>query len=247
MSAPGFIMYPGDYLRDTIGLRTEEHGAYCLLLFHLYAQGGRLKNDPRYLARVTGLTPTKFRKAWAEISRYFFESEDGKTIGHKRVDRELEKQRKLSEVRAAARTGKTKPAKNGKFLNQKRIQTASKNPEKSEEKQAEHGSIDNQLSVTNPIGLVSIPNGIEIPILPPAGADALARLRDAAASTPAAGEEAERLALDVQGFVDGAFIVGGRYSLERFSRSLAKPLAASGLRLALPPPPENVIPLARAS
>jgi hypothetical protein len=82
--------------------------------------------------------------------------------------------------------------------------------------------------------------------LTPEGAEALARLLDAAASAPASGEEAERLALDVQGFVDGALIVHGRYSLERFSRSLAKPLEAAGLRLALPPS-ENVIPLVRAS
>ena len=77
------------------------------------------------------------------------------------------------------------------------------------------------------------------------GADALARLLDAAASAPASGEEAERLALDVEGFVDGALIVGGRYSLERFSRSLAKPLKAAGLRLALQAS-ENLIPLVRA-
>lgn len=247
MSAPGFVLYPGDYLRDTIGLRTEEHGAYCLLLFHLYAQGGRLKNDPRYLARVTGLTPTKFRKAWAEISRYFFEAEDGKTIGHKRVDRELEKQRKLSEVRAAARTGKTKPSKNGKFLKQKRIQTASENAEKSEEKQADGGSIDNHLSVTLSIDRVSIPIGIEKPYLSPAGADALARLLDAAARAPACSpSEIQRFQEDVTGFHDGALIVGGRYALDRYSQSLRRPLEAAGLRLALPPS-ENVIPLARAS
>lgn len=251
MSAPGFVFYPGDYLRDTIGLRTEEHGAYCLMLFHLFAQGGRMKKDPRYLARVTGLTPTKFRKAWAELSRFFFEDPDGLTIGHKRVDRELEKQRALSKTRAEARTGKGKPRKNGKFLKQKRIQTDSEISGKTEQKQPGGGSIDNQLSVTLSIDRVSVSYETEKPYLSPDGAEALARLLDAAASAPASGEEAKRLALDVQGFHDGRLIVGGRYSLERFSRSLAAPLKAAGLTLALreaepPAIAENVIPLARA-
>lgn len=87
--------------------------------------------------------------------------------------------------------------------------------------------------------------------LTPAGADALARLLDAAASAPASAEEAKRLALDVEGFHDGRLIVGGRYSLDRFSRTLKAPLEASGLALALRPAEpspiaENVIPLARA-
>lgn len=250
MSAPGFVFYPGDYLRDTVGLTTQEHGAYFLILLHLYAQGGRMKKDPRYLARVTGLTPTKFRKAWAELERFFFEDPDGLTIGHRRVDRELEKQKRLSETRADARRGKGKPHKNGKFLSEKRIQTESKNPEKAEGKQADGGSIDNQLSVTLSIDRVSVSYETEKPYLSPDGADALARLLDAAASAPASAEEAKRLALDVEGFHNGRLIVGGRYSLDRFSRTLKAPLEASGVTLALRPAEpspvaENVIPLAR--
>lgn len=115
MSAPGFVFYPGDYFRDTRGLDTLEHGAYMLLILTLYAEGGRVAKSR--LPRLTGLRPKAFETVWQEIGRFFFE--DGDAIGHKRVDRELEKQRKLSETRAdvartrhsGARKTSKKPAK----------------------------------------------------------------------------------------------------------------------------------------
>jgi uncharacterized protein YdaU (DUF1376 family) len=48
---PVFI---GDYLADTMHLTTEQHGAYLLLLFHLWRRGS-LRDDDAVLAKVSGL------------------------------------------------------------------------------------------------------------------------------------------------------------------------------------------------
>lgn len=240
MSAPGFVFYPGDYLRDTAGLRTEEHGAYLLLLLHTYAQGGRIRNCPRYLARVSGLTPAKFRKAWAELARFFYVAECGR-IGHKRVDKELAKQARISAARSAAGSkpkrprGGKKPIKNAQNSNEIRIETSPDAREKTEEKQAQPETIVQQKLSTKPIGLVSSPIGEEKPNLNSDGEAALARLLDAAASAPSGAREAAKLRDAVTGFHDGTFIIGGQAALNRFSDSLGRPLAECGLRLAIRP------------
>lgn len=255
MSLPYLKFYPGDYLGDTAGLRTEEHGAYLLLLFHLWNAGGRCKSDPAYLGRVTGLTKTKFRKAWAEISRFFFV--DGETIGHKRIDAELGHASRVSEVRKEARQGKKSPrpksarnqkiAKNEQNLSEKRAPIFSNECEKIEENQRKRGTIDQQFIPTISIDMVSTPYGVEKPYLTPAGREALARLLNAAASVSARGAEARRLADDVTGFVDGKLTIGDRRALALYSVTLAAPLRESGVRLAYAPrDASNVIPLAKA-
>jgi uncharacterized protein YdaU (DUF1376 family) len=79
---PVFI---GDYLADTMHLSTEQHGAYLLLLFHLWRRG-MLPDDDRALAQITGLTA----KAWSPhraVLAQFFEVGDG-LWRHGRVERE---------------------------------------------------------------------------------------------------------------------------------------------------------------
>ena len=79
---PVFI---GDYLADTMHLSTEQHGAYLLLLFHLWRRG-LLPDDDGMLGQITGLD----KSAWSQtrpMLAEFFEIDDG-LWHHGRVERE---------------------------------------------------------------------------------------------------------------------------------------------------------------
>lgn len=59
---PAFPVWTDAYLADTTHLTTLQHGAFLLLLFAMWrAKGCRLKDDDRFLAKVTGLSPTRWR------------------------------------------------------------------------------------------------------------------------------------------------------------------------------------------
>ena len=68
-------VYIGDYLADTMHLSTEQHGAYLLLLFHLWRRG-TLQDDDTVLAKITGLK----QSAWSStrlVLAEFFQIQDG--------------------------------------------------------------------------------------------------------------------------------------------------------------------------
>ena len=100
---PVFI---GDYLADTMHLSTEQHGAYLLLLFHLWRRGN-LPDDDGALAQITGLS----RNAWNQtrpVLAEFFQIHDG-LWRHGRVERER--------IRVAAKQlSKSKQAKSAAAL-----------------------------------------------------------------------------------------------------------------------------------
>lgn len=252
MSLPYLQFYVGDYLRDTMHLSCEEHGAYTLLLFSMFARRGRLPNDEKALARICRLTPTRFRSAWKAIGGYFFT--DGDSIGSKRLDMQLEHSATVSEARANARRGKRKSKKFDRNLNENGSAKEAKSNVESQQKQGDAKSIDNQTTLTRVQKDKDIASNEAIYPYPPLsedGREAFARLLDAAANVPAHDVEIRRLVDDIRGFHDGNLIVGGRYAVDRYSQSLREPLRAAGLRLTLPPPspPEdasNVIPLAKA-
>jgi uncharacterized protein YdaU (DUF1376 family) len=78
-------VYIGDYLADTMHLSTEQHGAYLLLLFHLWRRGV-LQDDDAVLAQITGLP----MRAWSltrAVLAEFFEIHDG-YWRHGRLERE---------------------------------------------------------------------------------------------------------------------------------------------------------------
>ena len=110
-SAPFMQLYVGDYLADTLGLTTEEHGAYLLLLFTLWRHDTRLPNDPAKLARIARVSPKRWGRIWAAIEHYFFV--DGDQIGNRRVDIEFKKAVSISKERKIAGSlgGKAKPLK----------------------------------------------------------------------------------------------------------------------------------------
>jgi uncharacterized protein YdaU (DUF1376 family) len=78
-------VYIGDYLADTMHLSTEQHGAYLLLLFHLWRRG-ILHDDDVVLAQITGLDPGAWSNSRAVLAG-FFEIHDG-LWRHRRVEQE---------------------------------------------------------------------------------------------------------------------------------------------------------------
>jgi uncharacterized protein YdaU (DUF1376 family) len=78
-------VYIGDYLADTMHLTTEQHGAYLLLIFHLWRRG-TLPDEDGVLGKITGLSES----AWAStrpVLAEFFKIQDGQWR-HGRVERE---------------------------------------------------------------------------------------------------------------------------------------------------------------
>jgi uncharacterized protein YdaU (DUF1376 family) len=104
-------VYIGDYLADTMHLSTEQHGAYLLLLFHLWRRG-ILPDDDVVLAQVTGLDIHAWSTSRAVLGE-FFEIHD-ELWHHGRVERErvrvAAKQRSnSSKAKIAARGRWSKP------------------------------------------------------------------------------------------------------------------------------------------
>jgi uncharacterized protein YdaU (DUF1376 family) len=108
---PVFI---GDYLADTMHLSTEQHGAYLLLLFHLWRRG-LLPDDDGMLGQITGLDKNAWSRTRPMLAE-FFQIHDG-LWHHGRVERErirvAAKQQvnaKNAKLGASRRWGKGAPA-----------------------------------------------------------------------------------------------------------------------------------------
>jgi uncharacterized protein YdaU (DUF1376 family) len=104
--------YVGDYLMATADLDIEEHGAYSLLLMHLWKRGGRLPLDHGRLARLCRVGADRWAEIWEVIGR-FFTAADGH-ITQKRLSAELTRaqqfrsdQAKKGRKGAGARWGKS--------------------------------------------------------------------------------------------------------------------------------------------
>lgn len=94
MSLPYQPFYWGDYHRDTVGLKAEEHGAYLLLIGALWNAGGTLPADEDLLSRIACCTAGRWAKVWPRIC-VFFEirsTAQGSWLEHKRVSADIEKQ-----------------------------------------------------------------------------------------------------------------------------------------------------------
>lgn len=93
-------IYWSDYLADTMALSTAEHGAYLLLIAHLWTTKSPIPDDDKMLARITRCSPEQ----WSEIRPVvvgFFSVSRGKWT-HKRVTAELERAAKIHEKRVEA-------------------------------------------------------------------------------------------------------------------------------------------------
>lgn len=102
MSRPNLWLplYVGDYLRKTMRLTTEQHGAYLLLLMALWSDGGSLPADDETLAAVTRLSPEAWRRHAPTILA-FFTVEDGLLVSPRLVE-EQERAAAISKVRQEA-------------------------------------------------------------------------------------------------------------------------------------------------
>jgi uncharacterized protein YdaU (DUF1376 family) len=105
MTSPAWVpWYWGDYLRDTQELTVCQHGAYFLLMAHYYTHGALPENNAalRAIAKCSPWEWPSIRKAIAPKFRPGWK--------HKRIEEELEKQRRISALRklAGARGGRAK-------------------------------------------------------------------------------------------------------------------------------------------
>lgn len=97
---PYMQFYPGDYLRDTRHLTTEQHGAYLLLLMTMWNHEARLPNDPSKLARIAGVSLRRWHLIAADIMP-FFEIE-GDALVQKRLVQDYQKAVSLSQKRSVS-------------------------------------------------------------------------------------------------------------------------------------------------
>lgn len=106
---PYYKAYPRDFFEGTVGLDLEFKGAYRLILDLIYMHGGRLTDDPRFIAGHLGCSV----KRWNTLRAALIESgkidvSDG-VLRNLRADKELEILRSFSDQQ---REKARKPRKN---------------------------------------------------------------------------------------------------------------------------------------
>lgn len=97
---PYMQFFPGDYLRDTRHLTTEQHGAYLLLLMTMWNHGAKLPNDPSKLARIAGVNLRRWHLIAPDIMPFF--DIDGEDLSQKRLVQDYQKAVSLSQKRSVS-------------------------------------------------------------------------------------------------------------------------------------------------
>ena len=93
-----YPFYPKDFLIDTLELSLEEECLYRRLIDLYYINEGPLLFDEVFIAKKSRIGRRKLRQILPNVLNFFVIS-DGK-LHHKRIDAELEKSRKIREVRS---------------------------------------------------------------------------------------------------------------------------------------------------
>jgi uncharacterized protein YdaU (DUF1376 family) len=92
--------YVGDYLRKTMHLTIDQHGAYLMLIMACWCDGGALPDDDEHLAAICRVPVSRWKKLRAAIERFFTIDETG--WHNSRVTEELSKAADITEHRRSA-------------------------------------------------------------------------------------------------------------------------------------------------
>ena len=87
---PAYQHYAKDWLVGTAHLSLEQQGAYLRLLDHQW-EDGPLPASPAALARLLGVSLTRFRRVWDDLKRHFPADEAGR-LANPRLETERTKQ-----------------------------------------------------------------------------------------------------------------------------------------------------------
>ena len=98
---PAFQLYAADFYMDTTAWSATQVGIYFRLLMHEWVNGS-IPNDEKRLARIGGIDPGNFKKAWVQdISKKFTSNGEGDLV-NRRLEAEREKQRNYYESQRKA-------------------------------------------------------------------------------------------------------------------------------------------------
>ncbi len=111
-------LYVADYLGDTRHLTTEQHGTYLLLLMTMWRSEGVLPDDPIKLARIAGLTVSRWHKISADVLAFFTPCEGGFT--QRRLSAELA----IAEEKSSKRSQSGKAGARAKALKSNKVASA---------------------------------------------------------------------------------------------------------------------------
>lgn len=123
---PFMPLFIGDFVADVMELSPEEIGCYTLLLSSAWTKDGYLHDDPRKMAYICKVTPTRFkRRIWPALSGYFVS--EGGFVWNPRLLKELTRARAASRQNAIAgrrgglaRTAKEREARGDEVIDPRR-------------------------------------------------------------------------------------------------------------------------------
>jgi uncharacterized protein YdaU (DUF1376 family) len=98
------------YLGDTTHLNTEQHGAYCLLLFAAWKRAATLPNDESQLATIARLSPARWRQYRSVLLAFW--TVDGGVLVQKRQAEEYARAVAFNDRQRANGTLGGRPKKN---------------------------------------------------------------------------------------------------------------------------------------
>jgi uncharacterized protein YdaU (DUF1376 family) len=106
---PYYKAYPRDFIEGTIGMEFEVKCAYRVVLDMIYAQGGNLPDDPRYISGTLGCSIRKWKSIRDKLVSLGKINVSGGFITNNRADKELET---LSKLQEKQRENRSRPNKN---------------------------------------------------------------------------------------------------------------------------------------